>query len=235
MTDIEQNRYFRGWAIPGECPRAERVLDLGSGIGSVGMSAAWRLPGARFVTVEAQAQSVELARKSALYNRLSDRYEIRQGDFRNENVINLEEKFNLIFGSPPYFPLGTGAISAHPQKAACRFELRGSVVDYCLVAARHLDYGGVFSCVFPMSPVSQLERVLEGKKAANLAIIRRRPVALKEGDDPLLCLFLMMRRTDLPESFRDQTWVEPTLIIRQLDGKTHSEYSAIKLSMGLPP
>ena len=42
------------------CPRAERVLDLGSGIGSVGMIAAWRLPGARFVTVEAQEESVRL-------------------------------------------------------------------------------------------------------------------------------------------------------------------------------
>src|SRR5262245_162125 len=52
------------------CPRAEMVLDLGSGVGSVGIIAAWRLPGARFVTVEAQEESVRLARKSASYNRI---------------------------------------------------------------------------------------------------------------------------------------------------------------------
>ena len=40
------------------CPTARRILDLGSGIGSVGMIAAWRSPGARVTTVEAQAQSV---------------------------------------------------------------------------------------------------------------------------------------------------------------------------------
>src|ERR1041385_8556417 len=56
------------------CPRAERVLDLGSGIGSMGMIAAWRLPGARFVTIEAQEESVQLARKSARYNQLEHRY-----------------------------------------------------------------------------------------------------------------------------------------------------------------
>src|SRR5271169_4218500 len=50
------------------CPSARTVLDLGSGIGSVGMIAAWRLPGGRFVTIEAQAESVQLARKSARYN-----------------------------------------------------------------------------------------------------------------------------------------------------------------------
>src|SRR5580698_1280375 len=33
------------------CPSARTALDLGSGIGSVGMIAAWGLPGARFVTI----------------------------------------------------------------------------------------------------------------------------------------------------------------------------------------
>src|SRR5690349_15393159 len=56
---------------------ASSVLDLGSGIGSVGMIAAWRLPGARFVTIEAQAESVRLARRSAAYNGLAGRYDIR--------------------------------------------------------------------------------------------------------------------------------------------------------------
>src|SRR5690242_21217447 len=53
------------WYGTSWCPRAERVLDLGSGIGSVGMIAAWRLPGAKFVTIEAQEESVRLAGKSA--------------------------------------------------------------------------------------------------------------------------------------------------------------------------
>jgi tRNA1(Val) A37 N6-methylase TrmN6 len=47
------------------------VLDLGSGIGSVGMIAAWRFQAQRFVTVEAQAESVALARRSAEYNGLT--------------------------------------------------------------------------------------------------------------------------------------------------------------------
>jgi hypothetical protein len=68
------------------CPAARSVLDLGSGVGAVGMIAAWRLPGARFVTVEAQAESVRLARKSARWNGLEDRYEIRHG--RRKNLIS---------------------------------------------------------------------------------------------------------------------------------------------------
>jgi len=69
--DILTAWYGTSW-----CPTVRTALDLGSGIGTVGMICAWRLPGARFVTVEAQADSVALARKSALYNGLTDRYEI---------------------------------------------------------------------------------------------------------------------------------------------------------------
>src|SRR5579862_7449372 len=93
------------WYGTSWCPTAHTVLDLGSGLGSVGMIAAWRLPGARFVTVEAQEESVRLARKSASYNGLQERYEIRQGDFRETATLRSDERFDLILGSPPYFPV----------------------------------------------------------------------------------------------------------------------------------
>ena len=141
--DVLTAWYGTSWA-----PSAARVLDLGSGIGSVGMTAAWRLPGAHVVTVEAQAESVRLARKSSAYNGLGARYDIREGDFRNPEVLRADERFDLVLGSPPYFPIGTGSEGDHPQKVACRFELRGDIADYARVAAAHLALGGLFACVF---------------------------------------------------------------------------------------
>ncbi len=213
-------------------PRAERVLDLGSGIGSVGMTAAWRLPGARFTTIEAQAISVRLARKSAAYNGLLDRYEIREGDFRDPGILAENECFDLILGSPPYFPEGTGPVGDHPQKVACRFELRGDVTDYCAVAARHLDWGGVFAGVFP---AAQRERVEKGVREAGGTLVRTRDIVFKEGEAPLLFVFLMMRQDHLPEGLRGRTWKEPALVIRDASGAVHPEYQAVKLSFGFPP
>jgi len=217
------------------CPRAEKVLDLGSGIGTVAMIAAWRLPGAQIVTVEAQSESVRLARKSAEWNGLTHRCEIREGDFRDASVIRADELFDLVLGSPPYFPQGAGVESEHPQRQACRFELRGTVADYCTVAAKHLAPGGMFAFVFPISPDEQGERVGAGAKSAGLTIVRRRPVVLREGERPLLGLFAAMRGEDLPETMRTRTWDEPPLIIRARDGSVHPEYSAVKLSFGFPP
>ena len=217
------------------CPTASTALDLGSGIGAVGMIAAWRLPGARFVTVEAQTESVRLARKSADWNGLAARYEVREGDFRVPGVLRPEERFDLILASPPYFTPGSGLTGEHPQKIACRFELRGSIADYCAAAARHLAQGGFFACVFPMSPASQETRLKTAARDAGLCVIRQRPVILREGDAPLLGLFGMARASDFPPPLRERTWIEPPLIIRTTDGAVHPEYSAVKLAFGFPP
>ena len=225
--DVLTAWYGTTWA-----PRASTVLDLGSGIGSVGMIAAWRLPGARFVTIEAQPDSIRLARKSAEYNGLTVRYLIREGDFREPGVLGVGEQFNLVLGSPPYFPVGSGIEGDHPQKVACRFELRGDIRDYASAAANHLAAGGLFACVFPEE---QLQRVESAARDAGLLIVRRRPVVFREGEPPLVTLFAMMRASDLPAAMQDRTWVEPPLVIRTADGAVHQEYAAVKLAVGFPP
>lgn len=225
--DVVTAWYGTTWA-----PSASTVLDLGSGIGSVGMIAAWRMPGARFVTIEAQEESVALARRSAAYNGLTARYEIRHGDFRMPGSIGDEERFDLVLGSPPYFPPGTGIEGDHPQKTACRFELRGDIGDYAAAAARHLAPGGVFACVFPEEQRARVERAAS---ASDLVIVRRRAIVFKEGEPPLITVFAMVRATDLPDFMRTRTWVEPPLIIRAADGSVHPEYAAVKLAIGFPP
>ncbi|MCM0606203.1 MAG: methyltransferase [Xanthomonadaceae bacterium] len=229
------------------CGSAKRVLELGSGIGSVGMISAWRLQGAQFVAIEAQEESVALQRKSLELNGLNGRYDLRQGDFRDPSVLRFDEQFDLVLGSPPYFPLGTGGLAEDPQKLGCRFEVRGDVRDYIRVASQHLAPGGVCALVFPMERASgkisngdsrdkhQEARVLEGARVNGMTVIRQRPVRLKEDAEPLLSLYALMNSRDLPEKYRDQTWVEPDLIIRCKDGSVHPEYATLKMAIGFPP
>lgn len=228
--DILTAWYGTSW-----CPTAGSILDLGSGIGTVAMMAAWRLPATKVVTIEAQSESIRLARKSVRWNGLEERFDLREGDLRDPEVLGAEERFDLVLGSPPYFPLGTGVEGDHPQKVACRFEVRGTVADYCQTAADHLQLGGMFACVFPVNPVEQEQRVIAGAKAAGLTIIRQRPIVLRDGEPALLGLFAMMRTCDLPEDMHGQTWREPPLIIRDQDRSVHPEYSVVKMSFGFPP
>jgi hypothetical protein len=118
------------WYASSWCPSAASVLDLGSGVGSVAMVIAWRLNGARIVTVEAQRLSVALARKSVLHNGLATRFDIRHGDLRDPEILK-DELYDLITGNPPYFPqeqMKSDAVASHPQKQASVCVWGGSCV-----------------------------------------------------------------------------------------------------------
>jgi hypothetical protein len=40
---------------------------------------------------------------------------------------------------------------------------------------------------------------------------------------PLIGMFVLMRASDLPDTMRHRTWVEPPLVIRTRDGRIHPE------------
>lgn len=215
------------WYGTTHAPRVDRAADLGSGIGSVALISAWRLPGAHFTTVEAQERSIRLARKSVRYNGLEPRFTLHHGDLRE---VTLEGSFDLVTGSPPYWPPGTATEAEHPQAVPARIEVRGGVEDYARAAARILAAGGLFAFVFP---TAQLERALRAVVDAELKLVRRRDVVFKEGEPPLITLFAATRAIDLPSTY--EPFVEPPLTIRRRDGGVGAEYSAVRLSFGFPP
>jgi tRNA1(Val) A37 N6-methylase TrmN6 len=126
-------------------PQATTHLDLGCGIGSVLMLCAFRFRArpVRHVGVEAQAQSVALCQASLALNGLEDRARVHHADFRNPETLAAGERFDLVTGTPPYVPVGTGKMPRDPQRAAARLELRGGVEAYALAAAASLAPGGV--------------------------------------------------------------------------------------------
>ncbi len=203
------------------------------------MICAWRLPGAKFTTVEAQSDSIASNWQKNPHTTMgSPTSSLRNSSGRFSRMPSCcPPKKNLI--SSPVQP----AVFSHRRRrrkrasAETRLPLPNCAAPsriYCTTAAKHLAPGGFFACVFPHE-ATQLARVAVGAKAAGLVIVRKRPVVFREGVPPLVGLFGMMRADDLPEWFRDQTWTEPELIIRTRDGKIHPEYSAVKLAIGFPP
>jgi tRNA1Val (adenine37-N6)-methyltransferase len=218
------------WYGTTHAPRVDRAADIGSGIGSVAILSAWRLPGAVFCTVEAQEISIRLARKSVRFNGLESRFTLQLGDLRDESILRDEAPFDLVTGSPPYFPPGTATKADHEQAVPARIEVRGSVLDYARTAARILAPGGLFAFVFP---TLQKERALAAVTEAGLKLVRSREVVFKEGEPSVISLFAASRAEDLPATF--EAFVEPPLTIRTRNGGVDPEYSAIRLSFGFPP
>jgi len=130
------------WAAARARPDAARILDLGSGKGTVAMLLLQRLPLCRLIGVEALESNHSLAMRNALLNRLSDRWEPRLGDLRDPSILAGEPLFDLVTGAPPFVPVGSGVPPRDPQRAAGRMELRGGVREYAEAAARVIAPGG---------------------------------------------------------------------------------------------
>jgi tRNA1Val (adenine37-N6)-methyltransferase len=208
----------------------ERVLDLGTGIGGVGLLVLWGLPRARLLCVEAQPVSHRLLLANIEGNALGARAEPRLGDLRE---LHEPARFDLVTGSPPYFPLGTGIVPADPQKAHARFELRGDVADYARAAARHLAADGVFVFCFP---TPQRARALAAVAAAGLAASSYRDVIPRRSLAPLFTLFACRRRAaaGAPEPSMAPD-VEPPFVVREASGELTAEMQAVRAGFGFAP
>jgi tRNA1(Val) A37 N6-methylase TrmN6 len=208
-------------------PLPARIADIGCGIGSVLLFLAWRFPAARCQGAEAQPLSAELARRSIAWNGVESRCAVQTGDFRDPATLAGLPPFDLVTGTPPYFPRGTGTESDGPQRAPCRFEHRGGIEDYCHAAVRLMGEDGLFVAC---APAAQAQRVEAAARAAGLGVERWRDVVGRAGKAPLFSVFAMKTR------HRAQALVrEPPLVVRDAGGRRTVEFVALRAEMGLPP
>jgi tRNA1Val (adenine37-N6)-methyltransferase len=196
-------------------------LDLGAGIGTVGLLVSWGMPDARLTAIEAQAISHRLLLANIAENGLSERARPMLGDLRD---LALPERFSLITGSPPYFPVSAGIVPQDSQKAHARFELRGDVLDYARAAKRHLAPGGLFVFCFP---TPQKQRAIKAVATAELGVERMRDVIPRAGLPALFSLFACRHVDDAAECV-----VDAPLVVRGEDGELSEAMQQVRRGFG---
>ncbi|MDQ3037154.1 MAG: methyltransferase [Myxococcota bacterium] len=207
---------------------ARRVLDLGCGIGSVTLMLAYALREARIVGIEAQAISIELARRNVERNALGERIALLHGDLR-EVSLDGEERFELVTGTPPYFDPAKSSPSTDAQRTHARIEMRGGIEEYLRAGARALAPGGrMVVCGDARRP----DRVLAGGAAAGLVPIARRDVVPREGKSALFAIWTLAPKTS------DETKIEieerEALIARDAVGARTEQAHALRRFFDLP-
>ncbi|HLP76892.1 MAG TPA: methyltransferase [Candidatus Paceibacterota bacterium] len=212
------------WYALQKSPPVRKSLDLGTGVGTVGLALLWRLgEGAKLTCVEAQDISYQLLNENILGNGLTDRVRAIHGDIRN---LDLGEPFPLITGSPPYFPIGTGSLPEDSQKAHARFELRGDVGDYARAAKRHITEDGLFVFCFPFQQKSRCIRLVTDVGFKIMTIRDVVPMKTKPALFSLYCASL---------SFTGTVTEEEPLVVASENGKNTPEMMAIQASRGFGP
>lgn len=85
-------------------PPEGSVLDLGAGVGAVGLCLLSRRPDVRVTALERQPDLAELARTNAGLNGCGHQFNLIEGDARDARLLSDGVLFDLVASNPPYLP-----------------------------------------------------------------------------------------------------------------------------------
>ena len=198
--------------------RARRGIDLGCASGAIALLLLWRNPALHMTGLELQREAAALAEENMERNGLTDRSRIVAGDIRRHRELFDGGSFDLVAANPPYYPLGSGALSPDPARAGARGETDCSLEELCAAAAWLLRSGGSFCLVHKPERLSELFCAMHG---AGLEPKRLRLVCHRTEAAPSLVLAEGRR------GGRPGLRVEPTLFLTGPDGGESAEYRRI--------
>jgi tRNA1(Val) A37 N6-methylase TrmN6 len=147
------------------------------------------------------------------------------GDLRDPSVrAAAGVGFDLVTGTPPYFPVGSALVSPDPQRAHARVELRGGVEAYLAAARDTVREGGV---VVVCADAQRPPRVTSTAEALGLACEEELRVLPREGKKALLSVWTLRRggaRTALAQH---------TFVARTADGARSAAQHELRAFFGL--
>src|SRR5258708_35980211 len=119
----------------------QHVLDLGAGVGAVGLCLAARVRGCSVVGVEVQPALAQLAERNAILNGMSARVRTIIHDLARPLPADLG-KFDHVATNPPYLAAAVAAPSPDPSRALATVESSADLARWLAQATRAAKSAG---------------------------------------------------------------------------------------------
>ena len=134
--------------IPG---KNERILDLGSGCGVIGMVLLYRhtAKNIHVTGLEKQSDLVLIARKNIRVNGFDRQFDLEEGDVTDIQNIFTPESFSLVIANPPFFCKHTGRLSKNTEALTARHQQETTLTGFLHAAAYCLKNRGRFIMIYP--------------------------------------------------------------------------------------
>lgn len=157
---------------------AERIVDLGCGVGTAGLCLLTRLPDVACGGIDLQAALVDLALANAAANGLAGRYRAQTGSILDRDLMARFAGADQAIVNPPYLPKAQASPSAHPIKALANVEFEAVLADWVTVALATVRAGGAITFIHRADRLPELLALL-WQKAGALTIL---PIQSKPGE-----------------------------------------------------
>lgn len=194
-------------AAPGE-----RILDLGAGVGAVGLCLAARLPGCSVVGIELQPALAELAERNANLNGMADRVQTVVHDLAKPLPADLG-RFDHVVTNPPYLAAAVADPSPDPSKALATVESSADLARWLAVATAAAEPAGTLLIIHRSDRLDEILGHL-GRLGWGDVTVKRLPPAAR--------ILVRARRADRPTR-RDA----PALTLHRPGGGYTDEAEAI--------
>ena len=195
----------------------ERIVELGTGCGTIPLLMIRDITPERINAVEIQSEALELLKNSIELNRENgiDRATLIDpilADLRDIKSVLPAGEFDLVVCNPPYKLSGSGLTNPNKAKKTARHESECTLDDICEAAKWLLRYGGRFAlCQRP----ERLTDVLSCMRAHDMEPKKLRFVQGRADKAPKL--FLCEAKRGSKPGYMD---VLPALIVEDKDGFT---------------
>lgn len=217
-------------AVRGRGGSPFRVLDVGAGVGTAGLSVAWRCPEATVVLLEREPDLVALARENIARNGLGERVSVVEADIRRVASADLaalgadEGQFDQVIANPPYHTEGAGTSARNALKAAAHAMPEAGLEDWCRFLARMARPGGDALIVHKTEALPDLLEALKGRFGALSAL----PLHSHEGEAASRILLRGCKGSKAP--FR----LEPGLVLHEANERfTRGAEGVLRLGQAL--
>lgn len=122
--------------------KRDNVLDLGTGTGILPILLSAKTDAEHFDALEIQEESVDMAKRSVMFNHLEDRISIIHGDIKEASSIFDVASFDAITTNPPYMNNNHGLKNPDMPKAIARHEILCTFDDIARESSRLLKPHG---------------------------------------------------------------------------------------------
>lgn len=147
----------------------DTILDVGAGVGTVGLCLAVRLQHCKILGIERQKDLVRLANDNIILNNLRDRLEVLQGDLQSPPPRLAAGSYSQVVSNPPYFDVNQGRVSPIMNKGLSNHEDDFSLENWLKFCLLMLKPTGKITLIYRAEILDKLLSLFHGK-AGNIKI-----------------------------------------------------------------
>jgi tRNA1Val (adenine37-N6)-methyltransferase len=129
--------------------KRDKLIDLGSGVGVIGLLLCARFPACSVWGIEIQERLFRFAEENRRENGLEERLRNVLGDYRKTGELPSGVSFDSAVSNPPYRPVGTGRLNRDDERTVARHETAGGLSDVVSAARSVIKPGGRLFLIYP--------------------------------------------------------------------------------------